>query len=132
MKSFFKIFIAGTLLSIASCRSISEDNRLPSEDIEVLEKYSDIISILRNPKLSRNSREKYEAAKDLIRRVDLHYTRETKTVDQLFFYRDADVDGLHTETPVFTFNYQYGDDFVRIRFFTCRMFITRVEITENE
>ena len=67
-----------------------------------------------------------------IRHVDLHYTRETATVDKLFYHRDATVDGLQTEEPVFTFTYRYGNDFVRIRFFTCRMFVTRVEIKENE
>ena len=60
------------------------------------------------------------------------FTRETATIDKLFYYRDAQADGLDTEEPVFTFTYRYGNDFIRIRFFTCRMFVTRVEIKENE
>ena len=129
---FFRIPAAVLiLLFLAGCISVSPE-RLPSEDLEVLEKHSDIIAILRNPGLSPDSKEKYEAVKELIRHVDLHYTRETATVDKLFYHRDATVDGLQTEEPVFTFTYRYGNDFVRIRFFTCRMFVTRVEIKENE
>ncbi|MBE6355632.1 MAG: hypothetical protein E7058_00785 [Lentisphaerae bacterium] len=124
-------FLLISALIFAGCSTVSS-NRLPAEDIEVFEKHNDIISILRNPKISPNSKEKYEAAKELIKHVDLHFTRETKTVDQIFHYRDAAADGLHTETPVFTFTYRYANDFIRIRFFTCRMFVTRVEITENE
>lgn len=132
MKAFFSILLTGVLaLTFAGCSTVSS-NRLPSEDIEVFEKYGDIIAILRNPKISPNSKEKYNAARELIKKVDLHFTRETKTVDKLFYYRDAAADGLHTETPVFTFTYRYGNDFIRFRFFTCRMFVTRVEITENE
>ena len=131
-KLFPMLFICMLMFVLLSgCASMTPD-RLPSEDIEVFEKYSDIISILRNPKLSPDSKEKYEAAKELLRHVDLYYTRETATVDKLFYHRDAVADGLQTEEPVFTFTYRYGNDFIRIRFFTCRMFVTRVEIKENE
>ena len=132
MKALFQVLCVAVLaLFFAGCNSVSS-NRLPSEDIEVFEKHSDIIAILRNPKISPNSKEKYFAAKELLKYVDLHFTRETKTVNKLFYHRDAEADGLHTETPVFTFTYRYGNDFIRIRFFTFRMFVTRVEITENE
>ena len=121
--------LVSVMLLLSGCFTVSE--KLPSEDIEVLSKYSDTISILRNSKISPDSEEKYEAARYLIRHVDLHFTRETKTVNNLFYHRDAQVDGLHTETPTFTFLYQYRNNYVRIRFFTCRMFVTRVEITEK-
>ncbi len=116
------------VIIFAGCQSY---NKLPSEDIEVLDKYADTIAILRNPKIPANSKEKYDAARYLIKHVDLHFTRETRTVNNLFYYRDAQIDGLDTETPVFTFLYQYRNNNVRIRFFTCRMFITRVEISEK-
>ena len=113
---------------ISGCVSVE---KLPSEDIEVLDKYADTIAILRNEKILPNSKEKYDAAKYLVRHVDLYFTRETKTINNLFYYRDAMVDGLNTETPVFTFRYQYLDNQIIIRFFTCRMFVTRVEISEK-
>jgi len=117
------------LMLVSGCVT---DNRLPSEDIEVLEKHADLIRILKDPQISPNSREKYEAAMELIRHVDLTYTRETATVDKLFYYRDAQIDGIDTDTAIFTFTYRYGNDYIRFRFFTCRMFVTRVEIKENE
>lgn len=130
MKILLKFaFMSFLLMLVSGCVT---DNRLPSEDIEVLEKHADLIRILKDPQISPNSREKYEAAMELIRHVDLTYTRETATVDKLFYYRDAQIDGIDTDTAIFTFTYRYGNDYIRFRFFTCRMFVTRVEIKENE
>ena len=129
MKKFLSLFALLSLFFISGCISAG---KLPSEDLEALDKCEDIIKILRNPSIPANSKEKYEAAKELNERIDLHFTRETATVDKFFYHRDGFVDGLTTETPVFTFLYQYGDKFIRFRFFTCRMFITRVEIREND
>ena len=120
------------VLAFIFCAGCVSTDRLPSEDIEVLTVHKDLIAILRNPDISPDSQAKYEAAKELIRKVDLTFTRETATVDKLFYYKDAQIEGLNTEEPIFTFVYRYGNDFVSIRFFTCRMFITRVEIKENE
>ncbi len=130
MKNILKITLMSFLVLLAS--GCVTDDRLPSEDIEVLEKHADLIRVLKDPQISPNSKEKYEAAVELARRVDLTYTRETATVDKLFYHRDAQVDGIDTDTAVFTFTYRYGNDYIRFRFFTCRMFVTRVEIKENE
>jgi hypothetical protein len=130
MKNILKITLMSFLILFAS--GCVTDDRLPSEDIEVLEKHADLIRILKDPQISPNSKEKYEAAVELTRRVDLTYTRETATVDKLFYHRDAQVDGIDTDTAVFTFTYRYGNEYIRFRFFTCRMFVTRVEIKENE
>jgi hypothetical protein len=127
MKKFLYLAILPLLLFAAGCAT----NKLPSEDIEVFEKHADILKVLRSPKILPNSKEKYEAAKQLIKNVDLHYTRETATINKLFYYRDASVDAPGSDNPVFTFTYQHGNDLLRIRFFTFRMFVTRVEITEK-
>ncbi len=121
-----------SLMLLLATGCATSDNRLPAEDIEVFEKHADLISILKNPQLSPNSKEKYEAALELTRCVDLSFLRETSTVDKLFYHRDAQIDGIDTDTAIFTFTYRYGNDFIRFRFFTCRMFITRVEIKEND
>jgi len=105
--------------------------KLPSEDIEVLTRYADIIKVLRSPSLPPNTKEKFEAAQELIKHVDLHYTRETGTVNRLFYYRDAMIDAPGTDNPVFTFIYEWQNRVLRIRFFTYRMFVTRVEIVEK-
>ena len=41
------------------------------------------------------------------------------------------VDAPGSDNPVFTFSYMYGNDVLRIRFFTFNKFITRVEIVES-
>ena len=105
--------------------------KLPSEDIEVFTLHKDIIDVLKSDKYSADSKEKYEAARKLIRTIDLYYTRELKTVNAIFNYRDMLIDGTNADNPVFSFNYRYGDHYVRIRFFSHKMFVTRVEITEK-
>ena len=114
---------------LPGCRSV--DNRLPAEDIEIFARYPELISILKNPRIPPNSKEKYDAAKEFIKKVDLHFTRETATINKFFNHRDAQIGGLNTETPVFTFNYQYLNKSLQIRFFTYRMFVTRIEIKEK-
>ena len=129
MNKFFRFFcIFAATVIFCGCQVV---DKIPSEDIEVLKKYSKIISVLKNQEISPDSREKYEAAKELIRCVDLTYTRETATIDKIFYHRDALVDSYQSDKPTFTFNYRYRDNMVRIRFFTYKMFVTRVEVTEK-
>ena len=129
MKSFTVIFVSmfAALLFNAGCTTA----KLPSEDIEVPVKYRDIIAILKSDKFPSDSKEKYEAARELISKVDLYYTRELKTVNELFNYKDMLVDSKDRDNPVFSFNFRYQDNYIRIRFFSHKMFVTRVEISEN-
>jgi len=129
MNKIFRLFhFFAVAVILCGCQVVE---KMPSEDIEVPKKYAKIISVLKNKELSPDSREKYEAAKELIRYVDLTYTRETATIDKIFYHRDAMADSLQSDTPTFTFNYRYRDNMVRIRFFTYKMFVTRVEVTEK-
>lgn len=134
MKKFWSGVFA--LLLLSGCY-VSEDNtpvrdgRLPSEDIEVLTKYVDLIAVLKDPLIPCNSKEKYKAAKKLIEKVDLTFTRETKTVNELFYYGDALYDDVNAEARNITFNYQYGDNYVRIIFHTFRNFVLRVDVLEK-
>ena len=120
------VFVLAVLFS-AGCAT----EMLPSEDIEVFTMHKDIIDVLKSDKYPADSKEKYEAAYKLVRVVDLYYTRELKTVNALFNYKDMLVDATDGDNPVFSFNYRYGDKSVRIRFFSHKMFVTRVEITEK-
>ena len=128
-KLLFAPILAAMMLFFCGC--ISTNDKLPSEDIEVLDKHRDIIAILRSPRIPPNSEAKYNAAKALIKHVDLYFTRETQTVDKLFYHRDAMVDAPGSDNPVFTFTYMHENKILRIRFFTYKKFITRVEITEK-
>ena len=127
---FSLLFCAFSVLLLVSGSGCATEV-LPSEDIEIFEKHKDIIGILKSSKYSADSKEKYEAAKKLIKVIDLYYTRELKTVNELFNYRDMLVDDKDPDSPVYSFNYRYGDSYVRIRFFSHKMFVVRVEITEK-
>ena len=125
---FSALFAALAILLLSSgCSSV----KLPSEDIEALTLYSDIIKVLKSDKYRPDSKEKYEAAKEIIRKVDFYYTRELSTVNAFFNYKDMLVDARNQDNPVFSFNYRYRDHYVRLRFFSHKMFVTRVEITEK-
>ncbi len=128
--SFFRFasFLpAAAIVLFSGCAT----DKLPSEDIEIFTRHKAIIDVLKSDRFSANSKEKYEAAKQLIKLVDFSYTRELKTVNDIFNYRDMLVDNQRRDSPVYTFNYRYGDKYVRIRFFSHRMFVVRTEITEK-
>ncbi len=110
---------------------ISRDGRLPSEDLEVKQVCADIIAVLQNPSLGCNTKEKYDAAKELLSEVDLTFTRETKTINEIFYHGDAIFDNINAKNRNITFNYQYGENFVRITFHTYMNFVFRVDITEK-
>lgn len=131
MKFCFSLLLCAFSALLLIFNSGCATEMLPSEDIEVFEKHKDIIEVLKSNKFSADSKEKYEAARKLIRVVDLYYTRELKTVNALFNYRDMLVDDKDQDSPVYSFNYRYGDNYVRIRFFSHKMFVVRVEITEK-
>ena len=124
---WFGFLPVAALILLCGCAT----EKLPSEDIEVLTRHKDIIDVLKSNKFSTNSKEKYEAAKKLAKHVDFSFTRELKTVNSLFNYRDMLVDNQRRESPVYTFNYRYGDNYIRFRFFSHRMFVVRAEVTEK-
>lgn len=128
MKKVLAIFI--TILSIFFITGCVSE-RLPSEDLEVLEKHADLIAILKNPNYKSNSKIKYDAIKKLIKVVDFSFTRETKTVNDLLYHGDAIIDMPNAESRNITFNYQYGNHFVRITFYTYKYFVLRVNIQEQ-
>jgi hypothetical protein len=128
MKKVLAIFT--TILSIFFITGCVSE-RLPSEDLEVLEKHADLIAILKNPNYKSNSKIKYDAIKKLIKVVDFSFTRETKTVNDLLYHGDAIIDMPNAESRNITFNYQYGNHFVRITFYTYKYFVLRVNIQEQ-
>ena len=124
----------GNIKSNTQRRQITDvirDGRLPSEDLEVKQECADIISILQDPNLGCNSKEKYKAAKKLLEKVDLTFTRETKTINEIFYHGDAIFDNINAKNRNITFNYQYGENFIRITFHTYMNFVFRVDITEK-
>lgn len=122
---------AVALLFVTGCSLVQQEKKLPSEDIEIFKFHPHLISILKNPNLPPNGKEKYEAAREIIRKVDFSFTRESKTLNEIFFHGDAIIDSPNTPDRTISFNYQYGDHYVRFRFFMYRNFVLRTEVTEK-
>ena len=125
------LLLTSCVLMLTAICGCAGDFRLPSEDIEIPSLYSEEISVLRNPSISPMSHEKYLAAKSLIRKVDFSFTRETKTLNDLFYYGDAAVDNPRAQDRIITFNYQYGNSYVRFVFHVSRNFVLRTEVIEK-
>ena len=114
--------------AFVGCGSVE---RLPAEDLEVPQFYGDLIRVLKDPKLPPNSKEKYEAAKALIRHVDFEFTREVRTLNELFHYRDAIIDTPTHEDRTIVFYYPYEGHFVRLTFYTYKNAVLRVKVDEK-
>ena len=127
MSRFLLLLCAASVLLLAGCAS----ERLPSEDIEAPRLYSGLIRILKDPELKPNSREKYEAVKALMKKVDFTFTRETKTINEYFSPADALIDLPDVVDRRITFNFQYRDHYIRLIFFTYLNFVVRVDIIEK-
>ena len=104
---------------------------MPSEDIEAPRLYASLISVLKDPQLPANSKEKYDAIRALMKKVDFTFTRETKTINDCLSPADAIIDLPEAVDRRITFNYQYRNNYVRLTFFTYRNFVVRVDITEK-
>ena len=115
------------LLFIAGCATA----QLPVEDILVLEKYKNEIAILKSPSIPPNSKEKYTAAKTLLKNVDFTYIRSVQTLDEIFSSVDAKVDRPNSYSQTLIFYYQYQDKSIRFLFFRYGDVVTRVEIIEE-
>ena len=101
--------------------------RLPAEDLEVLQFYQKEIAVLKNPQIKRNSKEKYLAAKELVKKVDFTCIRETKTLNDIFYFGDAIVSSEKDSDRVITFYFQYENRYVRLTFSCYDRFIFKAE-----
>ena len=120
--------VFGVCLMFVGCGSVE---KLPAEDLEVPQFYGDLIKVLKDPNLRPNSKEKYEAAKELIRHVDFEFTREVKTLNEIFYYRDAIIDTPDQADRTITFYYPYSGHSVRLTFYTYKNAVLRVKVDEK-
>ena len=121
---------------LAVCLAVSflagcATKRLPSEDLEVAQLYPEEIAILKNPSISSNSKEKYDAIKSLIKKVDFTFTREAKTINELLYFGDGVSDATDRPDRTITFNYQYGDHYVRLVFALYATVVLRADVIEK-
>ncbi len=104
MLLFLVIFISG-------CYKV-----LPAEDIDIYEYCKDEIAVLKNPKLRTNSREKYEAALKLSKKVDFSYTRTVDFLNKIFLEKDAKVDNPNATQQLIVLYFPYKDNFISFEF----------------
>ena len=107
------------------------EEKLPAEDLEVPQFYGGLISVLQDPKIPPNSREKYEAAKELVSKVDFTLTREVKTLDKIFYHGDALIDTPDQPDRTITFYYPYEGHYVRLTFYTYTTWVLRVRVDQK-
>ena len=69
--------------------------------------------------------------KELMKKVDFSFTRETKTINEFLAPQDAIIDLPEAVDRRISFNYQYRDHYIRLTFFTYRNFVVRVDIIEK-
>ena len=122
------MFALGAGILFSDCESVE---RLPAEDLEVPQFYGHLIQVLKDPNLRPNSREKYEAAKELIRHVDFEFAREVKTLNEIFYYGDALIDTPDQEDRTIIFYYPFEGHFVRLTFYTYKNTVLRVKVDEK-
>ena len=122
---------AGSFFSVLFLLCGCATEKLPSEDLEVPVLCADLIKVLKDPELAPNSKQKYRAAKAIAKKVDFSFTRETKTLNDIFYHKDALIDFPERDDRTITFNYQYQDNYIRFKFSTYRNFVVRVDVTEK-
>ena len=109
---YFYLFVAG-LITLAFCGC---NTMLPAEDIKIFEVCKDEIAVLKNPKLRPGSKEKYEAALSLSKKVDFSYTRTVKFLSTIFLDSYARVNRQDESSMVIIMYYPYKDGFVSFEF----------------
>lgn len=113
MKKIFALFLSVfVLLLCASCAT----KMIPAEDIEVFTYCNEEITILKNPRLGANSKEKYFAALSLSNKIDFSYTRTVGFLDKIFSEQDARMNRIDNDLYAIVVYYQYKDKFIRFEF----------------
>ena len=128
-RGFFTLsFAAVVLLSGFGCAT---RELLPAEDLEVHQFYGDLIRVLQDPNLPPNGKEKYEAAKELVSKVDFTLTRELNTVNSIFYHGDALIDTPEQPDRTIIFYYPYEGHYVRLTFYTYKTLVLRIKVDQK-
>ncbi|MFA7232385.1 MAG: hypothetical protein WC071_14020 [Victivallaceae bacterium] len=126
----FSLVIAGAI--IITLISTGCKTKIPAGDVDIYEKYSDEIAVLKNDKLKPNTQEKYEAAKTLAEDIDFSFLRSVSTIDRIFSTKDAHIDNPNSINQLIIFYYQYGKNSVRFCFRRHNNSVTSSEVKIND
>ena len=119
------------LVVLASSFGCASEEKLPAEDLEVLQVYEKEIKVLQDPKIPRNSREKYEAAKVLADNVDFTLLRELNTMNAIFYHGDAMIDTPEQPDRSIAFYYPCEGHHVRFIFHTYGTWVLRAKVDQK-
>ena len=122
------VFAAALLLPAFGCAT---EEILPAEDLEVPKFYGHLIRVLQDPNLPPNSKEKYEAAKELAAKVDFTLLRELNTMNSIFYHGDALIDTPDEPDRTIIFYYPYDGHYVRFTFHTYTTWVLRVKVDQK-
>ena len=127
-----RIFAASAALFVLAASSgCAPEERLPAEDLEVMQFYEKEIKVLQDPKLPHNSREKYEAAKVLAEKVDFTLLRELNTMNKIFYHGDALIDTPDQPDRSIAFYYPCEGHYVRFIFHTYGTWVLRAKVDQK-
>lgn len=122
LKKVVSLITIGVIIALTGCTT----KMIPAEDPKVVTMFAKEVSVLQDPYLPSNSKEKYEAAKALAKKVDFSYVRNVKTLETIFLPADAMRNPNGTEVA---FYYPYRENSVRFRFFRHGNTVIKVEVT---
>ena len=123
MKYFYLLIFALLTFFTAGCTTM-----LPAEDIKIYEVCKEEIAVLKNPKIPSHSKEKYEAALSLCKKIDFSYTRTVKFLSTIFLESDARVNNQGYGNMIIIMYYPYEDKFVSFEFHRYKNHILRSNI----
>ena len=115
MKKFILSIFAFAIVCCFNC-SCRTTPMLPAEDIEIFNTCKQEIAILKNPRISARSKEKYEAAKALSRKVDFSYTRTVEFLGKIFAEQDARINQIDNNVYSIVVYYQYQNKYISFEF----------------
>ena len=127
-RCFAVCFAVAVLICGFGCAT---EEKLPAEDLEVPQFYGSLISVLQDPKLPPNSREKYEAAKVLADKVDFTLLRELNTMNAIFYHGDALIDTPDQPDRSIAFYYPCDGHYVRFIFHTYKTWVLRAKVDQK-
>ncbi len=128
MRKFLLAALAAVLLLGVGAGCVWQEERLPSEDIDVLTKFAPEIAILKNRQYSAGSKEKYEAAERLAAGVDFSFTRNVLTLEDIFDPRDATRLPVRLNEEFIIFSYSYGNKVLNFNFARTNNAVTNSEV----
>ena len=113
-KIIFKTFaLMAVILLSTSCNSVT---KLPAEDIEIFNVCKEEIAILKNPRISARSKEKYDAAISLSLKVDFSYVRTVEFLGKVFSEKDAKINKIDNNVYTVVVYYQYKNKYISYEF----------------